>query len=385
MSLTPGGLLQDKTTQTQRFRITELLCEGRSYFVALGEDTHLDGMKVVLKSIRYEEDNPSADTIAQRRGALKQEMEALTLTSPLLPEPIDWLEIESELAIGGATEPVLVQEYINGKNLRDELGPSSKGMDPARALGLIHELALALDELHGAGWALRDFDPSHILLGYDDILHLVGVGNMSKLGERPIRAKLGVSARYSAPEIRAELSGKFITPASDLYGLGALLSFLLTGCEPNEQVEGPLTSDAYARLLTLPEGYRLVVARCLQPMAKHRPKSVQALLPYLDAKHLPTRQTKGFEEVQLPLPFERNQEAVDNRATRSKISVGPLLSVPKGGTPSPDKPSDPAPPPPPSEALTKPPAPWYKGCLPWLGMLLALGGMSGALVYAFAV
>jgi serine/threonine protein kinase len=373
MGLRPGDLLKDQSGEA-RFRIKDLLHEGRSYYVALGQDTHLDDMRVVLKAIRYSQERPSGEEIQARRQALRLELEALTLPSPLLPEPVDWLEIESDLPAGTQTEPVLVQEFISGRTLRQEVARGDGGLAPARALHMIHELALALDEMHERGFVFRDLDPDHVIVGYDDIIHLVGAGNMTRAGERPLLYKEGVSQQYSAPEVRSELSGKFLGPRSDIYSLGALLVFLLTGVDPIEQVEAPLDKEAYQRLKALPEGYQLLVARCIQPMGKNRFKNIQALLPWLDPQSLPTAQSKGFQRQGLPEPFDLNRP--DNRATRSKLSGGPLVSEPRRPPASPDGAQS-------EQAITKrpdnSPQPWYKSCLPWLSLvaLSTSAGVSG--------
>jgi serine/threonine protein kinase len=367
MTLRPGDLLKDHRSGQARFRIKELLCEGRSHFVALGEDTHLDNMRVVLKAIRYGE---SEDAAAQqeRRAALRLELEALTLPSPRLPEPIDWLEIDGG---DGALEPVLVQEFISGRTLRQELARAEGGLDPARALHLARDLALALDELHQQGWVFRELDPDHVIIGYDDIIHLVGAGNMARAEQRPLGVRAATDPRWSAPESRAERSGKFLTPRGDLYAWGCLLSFLLTGHEPSGHAEGPLTRAAYQRLQQLPEGYQRLLARALQPLAKHRLKDMGALLPFLRPDALPTAQTPGFAELSLPEPFDRHLP--DNRASQSKLSAGPLISVPK----APDAPAAPA------EAVVKrpeqlPAKPWYQSCLPWASLfaLTTAAGLS---------
>jgi serine/threonine protein kinase len=355
MSLRKGQLLKDATSGEERFRIGELLSDGRNFYIAGGEDTHLESMLVALKCIKYS-DNPGEQEAQERVDALRLELEVLTQPSTLFPEPIDWVEVESDLG-GLKTEPVLVLEHIAGKTLREEINRGA--MLPARALIIVHEIALALADLHDAGFVFRDLDPDHVLIGFDDVLHLVGTGNVARAKSRPIPAKMQLSARYSAPEIRGERSGKFITKRADVYALGALLSFLLTGEEPTREVEGPLSTTAHGKLLALPQGFALLVARSLQPMAKNRFPSARAMLPFLSQSGLPSRSSPGFKTATLPLPFDRN--VPDNRATRSKISAGPLMSQPNAGA-----------------TLTRKETPWWKGCLPWVACVL---GTVGAALY----
>lgn len=372
-----GDILKNLDTGEQRFRVKRLLAAGRSFFVAEGEDIHLDDLPVILKAIRYPE-HPDATLVKERREALHLEVEALTCPSILLPEPIDFFDVQADVGVGDAREPVLVLEYHIGKTLREEMEKSPTGMLPRRALKIVHEIALALEELHEHGFVFRDLNPDHVIIGLDDILHLVGSGNIARLEGRPARAKIGVSDLWSAPEIRGELSGKYIKREADIYSLGALLSYLLTGVEPTERVESPLTPDAYERLLTLPEGYQLLVFRCMQAMGKNRFKSVGALLPFLSDQNLPTKESRGFGNLTPPVPFSfEGLPDLKNRAVRSKLSTGPLISVQRSpdALPAPPNPTSPPVPQKPEENQNLPVkvmAPWWKSCLPWLAMALTV-------------
>ncbi|MEO1268362.1 MAG: protein kinase [Myxococcota bacterium] len=369
MGLQVGDLIKSEDNGESRFRIEALLSEGRSYFVAEGADTVLEDMRVILKAIRYS-DEPSAQEIAERREAMALELEALTNPSPLLPEPLDMLQVASDLDLGEPLEPVLVLEYQSGRTLRDEVGRTDAGMAPQRALRLIHELAMTLESLHAQGFIYRDLNPDHIIIGLDDIIHLVGTGSIARAKSRPLASKLGTSDQWSAPEIRGEMSGRFLLPTADIYSLGALLSFMLTDVEPTARVESPLTDKAYTRLKALPEGYQLVVAKCMQPMGKQRFSAVAKLLPWLSPDHLPHRGAKPFAKVELPPPFDPGPVAFENRATRSQLSKGPLISIPRDGDGA-------SPKQPPSSNLpvpieSGPPATttpaWLQSCRTWLGL-----------------
>lgn len=380
----PGDILKNMDTGEERFRVTGLLAEGRSYLIAEGEDLHLDDLPVILKAIAYPDD-ASAEVVRQRREALRLEVQALTVPSVLLPEPIDFFHVASDVGVSDPREPVLVLEIHRGKTLRQEMTRSPQGLHPTRALQIVREVAQALGELHEAGYAFRDLNPDHVVIGVDDIIHLVGTGNIARIEQRPLAAKLGVSERYSAPEIRDEISGKFIRPEADIYSLGALLVFLLTGVDPAPRIEAPIPPDAYDRLLAMPEGYRLLVTRCMQPLAKRRFRQVAALLPYLDPGHLPTPESRGFSKLDLPTPITPDGEYdAQNRALRSRLSAGPLISVPTERPAEPPRPAPQAP-----EAKSDLPAPvqrpWWQSCLPWAGgallaLVVGIAAVVGAVV-----
>ena len=306
----------------------ELLRAGKNYQIALAEDARLDDKLVCVKAIEYEAAHLGTEGyVAGRRAALRAELEFLTLPSTLLPEPFDWLEITSS-PIDQAPEPVLVYEHQHGDTLFDHVRERApRGMQPTRALRIWRELVRFAAEVHQHGYVFRDFDPRHIIIGLDDVIHVVGCGNAVKRDEKLNVFKMNTNPRYTAPEIRREISGRVVRPACDLYSLGCLLTFMLTGVEPMPRPESPLDAEAYDRLRgdASLAGFRLLIARCLQPLAQKRFARAEDLLAFCTPETLPSASTPDFGLLDLPTPWS-GPEGMDNRALRSKLSPGPLLS-----------------------------------------------------------
>ncbi len=322
----PGTLLTDAKSQNSRFRVKSLLQEGKHYQIALGEDTQMDDKKVCLKTIDYPVDlMESAEYVQGRRLALEAELKFLTHPSPMLPEPMDMLYLSGSPL--GDLEPVLVYEYIQGDTLYDYIKKRfPRGMPPVRALAILRELVQFATDIHASGYVFRDFDPRHIIIGLDEVVQVVGCGNAVVKGEKMNVFKMNTSLCYTAPEIRKEISGKVVREACDTYSLGCLMSFMLTASEPRPMAEAPLDHDVYDYLRQqIPVGYKLLIARCLQPLAQKRFVSASEMLQYCTPETLPTPATEGFGLVELPAPWE-GPEGMDNRALRSKISPGPLVS-----------------------------------------------------------
>ncbi len=322
----PGALLEDARTGDARFRVERLLHEGKHYQIALGQDTRMDDKKVCLKVVDYPvELLQDATYVTRRRDALQAELQFLTLASHVLPEPVDLIHLSGSPA--GDHEPVLVYEYQHGDTLYDRIKSRfPQGMPPEQALGIWREVVMFASEIHAEGYVFRDFDPRHIIIGFDDVIQMVGCGNAVKRGEKMNVYKMHTSPHYTAPEIRKEISGKVVREACDTYSLGCLLSFMLTGIEPLPIPEAPIEHDAYDRLRQdVPVGYKLLIARCLQPLAQKRFATAAEMLPWCTPKSLPTPADEGFGLVEIPAPWG-GPEGMDNRALRSKISPGPLVS-----------------------------------------------------------
>lgn len=122
--------------------------------------------------------------------------------------------------------PFLLMEYLEGPSLLGVLeNAPSRQMDVADAVRAAVHLAAALLHLHRSGFLHLDLKPANLLLR-DGVPVLIDFDNA-----RPIRA--GVKPKghlgtppYMAPEhaLQQELS-----PATDVYGIGALLYELVTG------------------------------------------------------------------------------------------------------------------------------------------------------------
>lgn len=326
------NFLVDAKTGEQRFRLRRMLATGRSYQIVLAEDTASEGRLVCAKASLYDTERlGDRDYVAGRHEALEAEWRFLEqMESDLLPDPVALFRASNAEA-GFDDEPVLVYEYIDGQTLYDWVDTEhEEGLEPKAALGILRDLVQFLSTVHAAGYIYRDLDPRHLIVSDDGTLcGMVGTGNATEKGERPNVAKMEYAeAAYVAPEARAERSGKLLRPPADAYAVGALMSFMLTADEPRTVVENPLTWDAYDRLSNLEaSGLALLVARLIQPLAKKRFGRMERLLPFLTMDDLPTTHTKGFGMMLLPAPFSGVEDPEKNRALKSKLSSGPLISV----------------------------------------------------------
>ncbi|MGF1468061.1 MAG: serine/threonine-protein kinase [Sandaracinaceae bacterium] len=127
-------------------------------------------------------------------------------------------------------------EYLHGLDLAQLVG--AHGPQPAaRCVHILAQVAAALEAAHRAGVVHRDIKPPNILLceedgGRPDVVKLVDFGLVLPLEEGqeasdddPAGPVLG-TPRYVAPEM---LDGPSVGPAADLYGLGLVAYYLLTG------------------------------------------------------------------------------------------------------------------------------------------------------------
>jgi serine/threonine-protein kinase len=191
-----------------------------------------------------------------------------------------------------------VMEYLPGTTL-EQLVSRDGPMDALRAIHVLRQIAGALHEAHGAGLTHRDIKPGNVMLGerggLPDVAKLldfglatahnadgVTVGDVTG-GITQVGMVLGTPAHMSPEQCGGEQTPG---PASDLYSLGALGYFLVTGRSPFEgrapmQMMLAHLSEAppSARAVRpeLPAALDAVLQRCLAKQPSERSENARAL------------------------------------------------------------------------------------------------------------
>lgn len=125
----------------------------------------------------------------------------------------------------------IATDWVEGACVRDRLATDGP-FDPARALGILLELAGGLTHLHARGAIHRDVSPANVVLSAAGPAVLIDPGQAgTDAGVRPLGPGVVGTPGYLAPE--AVLAGHGVpTPAADVYGLAAVGYALLTGRPP---------------------------------------------------------------------------------------------------------------------------------------------------------
>ena len=124
--------------------------------------------------------------------------------------------------------PFIVMEYIEGTTL-EEVGRGER-LPLERALELMEQVAEALDYAHERGIVHRDIKPANIIITPDGHAKITDFG-IAKLVQTQFTQPgqvLGTPA-YMSPE---QLSGGAVDGRSDLFSLGVILYWLVTGDKP---------------------------------------------------------------------------------------------------------------------------------------------------------
>ncbi|MCE5232127.1 MAG: WD40 repeat domain-containing serine/threonine protein kinase [Mizugakiibacter sp.] len=158
---------------------------------------------------------------------------------------------------------------------------------PQRAAQLIRSVAEAVDYAHRLGMLHLDLKPGNVLLDERDEPQVADFGLARRLDHALAAENEEVcgTPSYMAPE-QAELHSHKLTPATDIWGLGAVLYELLTGQPPflADTPQATLQQVLHARVRsprrivpTLPRDLEAIVLRCLQKSPQARYPTARAL------------------------------------------------------------------------------------------------------------
>jgi hypothetical protein len=185
-------------------------------------------------------------------------------------------------------------EFLDGINLED-LVRRDGAQPPGRVVAILHQVCGALTEAHERGLVHRDIKPANIILsergGEPDIAKVVDFGLVQTLAvndqDTVVSGNdiLTGTPHYMSPE--ALLTPQASDPRSDLYALGAVAYYLLSGhpvfegSSFAEVIGHHLHSDPQPPSLRLarpiPSDLEALVVQCLRKSPAERPQSARAL------------------------------------------------------------------------------------------------------------
>jgi DNA-binding beta-propeller fold protein YncE len=227
------------------------------------------GMGVVYRATQLALDRPVAlkviarqlvDQEGFRERFLRESRLAASLDHPSVVPVYDAREEDGEL--------IVAMRLVEGGDLRrliDRDGP----LPPDRAVGLLRQIAEALDAAHAAGIVHRDVKPHNILVdGERAYLSDFGLAKAYAETGPGSGASIVGTVEYSAPE---QWRGERVGPAADVYALGCVLYEALTGIAPFARKEAATEPK-------LPKGMEDVIERAVDKDPSERYRTAGELI-----------------------------------------------------------------------------------------------------------
>ena len=259
-----AGLQPDDPREIGPYRLLGQLGSGGMGQVFLGMSA--GGRPIAVKVIRTE-----LATDPDFRARFRREVAAAQKVSGLFTALVVDADLDSPM-------PWLATAYVAGPSLTEAV--RGHGPLPIRSLlALTAGLAEGLGAIHAAGVVHRDLKPSNVLLA-EDGPRVIDFG-ISEAAEASAAAGANVmigSPGYMSPE---QVLGVDIGPASDVFSLGAVLTFAATGRGPfgagsNAALMYRLVNSP-ADLSSVPDELRSLVGGCLAKHPGDRPTARELL------------------------------------------------------------------------------------------------------------
>jgi serine/threonine protein kinase len=265
----PAPLTDSDPATVGRITVAARLGAGSMGQVYLGRTE--TGEPVALKIVRGE---LAADPVFRRR--FRRELGALRQVESPYTAALVAADAEAE-------RPWLASDYQPSVSLAEAVDTHGP-LPSATVARLAGGIARALAAIHANGLVHRDLKPANVLLT-ENGLYVIDFGIAAAVegtGLTATGAHLGTAA-YMAPE---QASGADIDPAADVFALGSLLVYALTGTPPFG--EGQPTAVLYRIVheqpklgsldtLTAGDNLRVIVEACLAKDPADRPTPAQLL------------------------------------------------------------------------------------------------------------
>ncbi|MEU2505754.1 serine/threonine-protein kinase [Streptomyces sp. NPDC007863] len=281
------------------FRLHRRLGAGGMGVVYLGSDRR--GQRVALKVIRPDlaEDQEFRSRFAREVSAARRIRGGCT--ARLVAADLD------------ADRPWFATQYVPGPSLHDRVAEEG----PLRAAD-VASIGAALSEglvaVHEAGVVHRDLKPSNILLSPKGpriidfgIAWATGASTLTHVG-----TAVG-SPGFLAPE---QVRGAAVTPATDVFSLGATLAYASMGDSPfghgSSEVMLYRVVHEEAQLQGVPDALAPLIRACLAKDPEDRPSTLQLSMRL---KEIAAREAQGLPSARTPAPRERMEERGTLRPT----------------------------------------------------------------------
>ncbi|MGX1882068.1 serine/threonine-protein kinase [Streptomyces sp. NPDC055287] len=309
------------------FRLHRRLGAGGMGVVYLGSDRR--GQRVALKVIR-----PDLAEDQEFRSRFAREVSAARRIRGGCTARLVAADLEAD-------RPWFATQYVPGPSLHDKV--AEEGPLPAAEVASIGAaLSEGLVAVHEAGVVHRDLKPSNILLSPKGpriidfgIAWATGASTLTHVG-----TAVG-SPGFLAPE---QVRGAAVTPATDVFALGATLAYAATADSPFGQGSSEVmlyrVVHEEPQLYGVPDALAPLVRACLAKDPEERPSTLQLSMRL---KEIAAREAQGVGEARPPAPRADHDRPTgrlaehyveqDTERGRAAGTPAPRVHAPRASTP----------------------------------------------------
>lgn len=303
------------------FRIERVLGKGGFGIVYLAFDTRLERLVAVKEfmpqSLAQRLADHSIEPLSERHretfdlGLRSFIREARSLAQFKHPAVVEVYRFWEELGTA-----YMVMPFYEGQTLKQRLKSMAAPPPEEWLRELMERVLRGLEVVHQQGWLHRDIAPDNILVLPGDRPLLIDFGSAKQdIGDATQALTVLLKPGYAPFEQYSDAGSLKQGPWTDLYAMGAMLYFAISGKMPVESVVR-VRKDVMVSALTLGRGryseaFLQFIDQCLAVWPEHRPRNVAAaleLLRKLDSQEKAWNRKKSWDKRQdahIP-PMSRN-------------------------------------------------------------------------------
>ncbi|RUT35948.1 serine/threonine protein kinase [Paenibacillus zeisoli] len=283
--LEPGAILGG------RYQIDKWVACGGMSHVYCASDLKLQDKKWAIKETL---------TVSEQNAKLEEEARLLIrLNHPRLPHIVDFFPPNDE----GYT--YLVMDFIDGVTLENYIAEINSRLNVEMVLHIAGQICEGLEYLHNYDPPIvyRDLKPSNLMVDQAGNIRFIdfGIARQFKVDQPEDTVKLG-TVGFAAPE---QYGGKQTDARTDLYSLGALLLYLVTGGQLSEW---------------RPEALQLLRIDAEQNTTNALMKVIQKLLQYEpENRYASVREVRKALQLEIKHTFINRIQNEKSETSRTKV------------------------------------------------------------------
>lgn len=283
-----------------RYQILKQIGQGGFGVTFLAEDTQRPGNpKCVVKQFK-----PISDTLQQAKRFFDSEAVILEKLGnhDNIPRLLAHLEENHEF--------YLVQEYIEGHDLSEELLPGKK-LSEAYVIKLLQDILQVLTFIHQERVIHRDIKPSNIIRQLDGKIVLIDFGAVKQIstqiikpqGQKNITFAIGTEGYMPSEQISGNPDFR-----SDIYAVGIVAIQALTGISPEQLSKDANNEIIWHNQAEISQELTYILDRMVRYDFRQRYESAEQVLLAIQKLSLSTQQispNSTFPPTIIPQPIRR--------------------------------------------------------------------------------
>ncbi|MBG1264292.1 serine/threonine-protein kinase [Nostoc commune] len=314
-----------------RYVTVKLLGRGGFGAAFLARDRRIPGMRQCVVKQFQPAGNLSLNQLQQAQLMFEREAEVLSQLGndhEQIPDLFAFFPvIVNGLQLGQQDQFFyLVQEYIDGQNLEEELVKQGKFAEQ-QVLEVLQEILKVLKFVHHRGIIHRDIKPSNIMRRRDGRLFLLDFGAVKQVTNAALGSAASSTGIYSMgfapPE---QMAGGQVFPSTDLYALAVTILILLTNQEAIQLFDAYSNQWKWRTQVTVSPRLADILDKMLLPAANQRFQSAQEVLDALNSQAAQAPTQFNSPSVTLPPQPPSSSPVVPRRSpTQPAFSTVELL------------------------------------------------------------